>query len=70
MIISSLTSYVLICYLNYLYILVIIVDELMNCIDHCFAPAHVYFFYLVKTNLTLLMGTKWWSGGTHSPMTI
>ena len=25
---------------------------------------------LLNSNLTLLMGTKWWSGGTRSPMTI
>ena len=30
----------------------------MNCIDLCFTPAHVYFVYLIKTNLTLLMGNK------------
>jgi len=53
-----------------LYILVIIIGELMNYIDHCFTLAHVYFVYLIKTNLTLLMGTKWWSGGTFSPMTV
>ena len=30
----------------------------MNCIDHWFTPTHVYFVYLIKTNLTLLMGNK------------
>ena len=30
------------------------IGELMSCIDHCFAPAHVYFDFLTKTNLTLL----------------
>ena len=51
------------CYLNYLYILFITVDELMNCIDHCFTPTHAYFVYLIKTNLTFLMEKKlvdWW----------
>ena len=70
MTISSFYSYVLIMLFKYLYVLVITVGELMNCIDHCFTPPHVYFIYLIKTNLTLLMGTKWWSGGTCSPMTI
>ena len=52
------------------YILVITIGEFMNCIDHCFTLAHVYFVYLIKTNLTLLRGIKWWSGGTSSPLTI
>ena len=30
----------------------------MNRIDHCFTLAHVYFVYLIKTNLTLLVGNK------------
>ena len=50
--------------------LVITVGELMNYIDNCFTNAHVYFVYLIKTNLTLLMGTKWWSGMNCPPMMV
>ena len=49
---------ILFCYLNGRYILVIIFGELMSYIDQCFGLAHVYYVYLMKTNLTLLMGTK------------
>ena len=70
MTISSFTYYVLILLFNYRYILVITVGELVSCRYHCFAPAHVYFVYLIKTNLTLFDGNKVVEWRASSPMTI